>query len=87
MNIPELEIYNALVKLNKIHTNIINVYYNVKLPVKFVGNLRADFVITIKQKDFIKLVIIEYDGPQHTDTGHQHFNNNNIYRDLIKNNF
>jgi hypothetical protein len=87
MNIPELEIYNTLIKLKNLHINIINVYYNVKLPVKFIGNLRADFVVTIKQNNFIEAVIIEYDGPLHTDHKHPHFNNDNIYRDLIKNNF
>jgi hypothetical protein len=87
MNIPELEIYNALIRLKKIHSNIINIYYNVKLPVKFIGNLRADFVITIKQDDLIKAIIIEYDGPLHSDHEHPHFNNDTVYRDLIKNNF
>ena len=87
MNVPELEIYNRLIKFKKLHSNIINVCYNVKLPVKFIGNLRADFVITIKQNNFIEAIIIEYDDPTHTDHTHPHFNNNNIYRDLIKNNF
>lgn len=87
MNIPELEIYNTLIKLKNLHKDIIDIYYNVKLPVKFISNLRADFVITIKQNNIIKAVIIEYDGPLHTEHEHPHFNNDNIYRDLIKNNF
>ena len=79
-------IYNYLLDLQQQNKNIILIIPQYTLPVKFKKNLYADFFMIIYSNKQIFPVIIEFDGIQHY-TKNLFFKQDQIYCDLIKNNF
>jgi hypothetical protein len=90
-NIPELMIYNKLVELKATNENILYILNNYKLPVsrnyKNSCNLTADFLILSKFNNKLQFSIIEFDGPRHYNKNFYIFKENNVYCDIVKNNF
>ena len=90
-NIPELIIYNKLVELKMDNKNILYILNNYKLPVsrncRNNNNLTADFLILTNFNNSLIFSVIEYDGPRHYDKNFYIFKEDNVYCDIVKNNF
>lgn len=86
LNSPETIIYQYLLNLQDKYKEIILIIPQYTLPVKFKKNLYADFFMIIYSNKQIFPVIIEFDGIQHY-TKNLFFKQDQIYCDLIKNNF
>jgi hypothetical protein len=88
-NIPELMIYNRLVELKQVYSNILYIFNNYYLPISRNGKnqLIADFLIVSNFNNSVRFSIIEYDGPSHYDVDYYRFNSDSILCDIVKNNF
>ena len=87
LNKPELEIRNMLFEIQQNKKEIICIYPQYKLPVKFKSYLFADFYLLLYINNTIYPLIIEFDGLKHTDNTFIYFNSNSTKADIIKNNF
>ena len=87
LNIPELRIRNILFNIQKNNKEIILIYPQYRLPVKFKSYLFADFYLLFYINNTIFPLIIEFDGPKHTNKQFIYFSKNSIKCDIIKNNF
>jgi len=87
LNKPELEIRNVLFEIQQNKKEIICIYPQYKLPVKFKSYLFADFYLLLYINNTIYPLIIEFDGLKHTDNTFIYFNSNSTKADIIKNNF
>jgi hypothetical protein len=86
-NIPELIMFNKLVKLYHKYDNILFVFHHFKLPVKHINHLFADALIVFNKDNYLHFAIIEFDGIQHYDINDFRFNQYTVKKDIIKNNF
>jgi len=87
LNKPELEIRRILFQIQKQKKEIICIYPQYRLPVKFKSYLFADFYLLLYINNTIYPLIIEFDGLKHADNTFIYFNYNSTKADIIKNNF
>ena len=87
LNKPELEIRKILFSIQQHKKEILLIYPQYRLPVKFKSYLFADFYLLLYIQKKIYPLIIEYDGPKHNDKKFIYFNVNSTKCDIIKNNF
>ena len=87
LNKPEIDIRNILFDIQKNKKEIILIYPQYRLPVKFKSYLFADFYLLFLINDTIFPLIIEFDGPKHTSNHFIYFSKDSIKCDIIKNNF
>jgi hypothetical protein len=86
-NKPELLIYNNLVRKSKTDDRIKYIGIHFVLPVKNKRNLIADIIILLRINEKYKFGIIEFDGASHYLPSDYRFDELNIKRDQIKNQF
>ncbi len=87
-NIPEMKIYNFIIDKMKTNDNILNVFTHFTLPTKRSKKcLSADLMVIVNFDNDLHFIIIEYDGPTHSNINDFRFNDTIILCDINKNNY